>query len=61
MRSYCADRHHEGVFRRPALEPQLSDDEVRGLITIVMRIDQRTAEMHSYLLEEGDDEEEEGT
>jgi hypothetical protein len=46
------------VFRRPAPEPLLSRDEVQGLITIVMRIDQRTEEMHSYLLEEGDDEEE---
>lgn len=36
----------------------LSPDEVQGLIAIVMRIDQRTAEMHSYPLEEDDDEEE---
>ena len=36
-------------------------DEVRGLITMVMRIDQYTAEMRSYLLEEDDDEAAEGT
>ncbi len=58
---HLAGWHHGRMFRQPAPEPQLSQDKVRGLITIVMRIDQRTAEMHSYLLEEGDDEEEEGS
>ena len=48
------------VFRRPVPEPPLSRDEVQGLITIVMRIDQHTAEMRNYLLEEDDDEETEG-
>lgn len=50
------------MSRRPVPEPSLSPDEVQGLITIVMRIDQHTTETHSYLLdEEDDDEEAEGT
>lgn len=44
------------MFRRPHQEQLLTDLEVRGAMTILMRIDRRVAEIHAELDVEEDDD-----